>query len=60
MKLTDDSPMPYGRYEGDAMIDVPASYLIWLYENNKCNVEVNEYIEDCIDALRKEIKENFN
>ncbi len=30
MKLTDDSPMPFGKHRGEKMADVPASYLLWL------------------------------
>lgn len=56
--LKDDSLMPFGQYEGMQMADVPASYLIWLYDNNKCNQEVKLYIENCKDALYKEIKKN--
>lgn len=43
MKLSDESPMPFGRYKGDKMVNVPASYLMWLYDNNKCNAEVKEF-----------------
>lgn len=50
--------MPWGQYKGKRMIDVPASYLLWLYENNKCNNDVREYIEDNMDALKLEIKKN--
>ena len=54
-ELEDESPMPFGKYKGEAMVDVPASYLLWLYENNKCNRQVKDYIEDCMDALKKEV-----
>ena len=57
MKLTDESPMPFGKYKGDKMANVPASYLMWLYDNNKCNAEVREYIKENLDVLRKEIKD---
>lgn len=53
--LTDDSIMPYGQYKGDKMINVPANYLIWLYDNNKCSGNVKEYIKDNYDVLREEI-----
>ena len=54
-KLTDDSRMPYGKYKEDKMINVPASYLIWLYDNNKCSGDVREYIKDNYDVLYAEI-----
>jgi uncharacterized protein (DUF3820 family) len=53
MKLTDDSLMPFGKYKDYSMINVPASYLLWLYENDKCNKEVKEYIEDNLDFIKK-------
>lgn len=53
---TDDTQMPFGKYKGEKMANVPASYLVWLYDNNKCFGELKEYIEDNIDVLNKEIK----
>lgn len=58
MKLTDNSPMPFGKHKGTQMANVPASYLIWLYDNDKCSVEVREYIEDNLDVLKQEVKNN--
>ncbi len=45
-KLTDTSAMPYGKYKGRRMQDVPADYLLWLYDNEKCSASVARYIED--------------
>ena len=56
MELTDNSPMPFGKYKGTAMENVPADYLIWLHDNGKCNTEVKMYIVDNMDVLKKEIK----
>lgn len=60
MSLTDDSLMPFGKFKGEEMINVPASYLIWLYDNDKCSGEVKEYIEDNLDVLRVEIERSKN
>lgn len=54
--LTDESLMPWGKYQGDKMINVPASYLIWLYDNNKCSGDVKAYIEDNYDVLNEEVR----
>lgn len=54
MALEDDSIMPWGKHQGQEMQDVPASYLLWLYDNEKCSGEVKAYIEDNLDVLRKE------
>ncbi len=51
-KLTDLSPMPYGCHKGDRMIDIPESYLLFLYTNGHAYGPVKEYIEDNMDAIR--------
>jgi len=56
-KLNDDSIMPWGKYKDYSMANVPADYLIWLYENNKCDASVKEYIIDNLSVLKKEVKE---
>jgi len=53
--LTDQDPMPFGKHKGTAMQGVPASYLLWLYENNKCNAQVKQYIEENLDVLHHEV-----
>ncbi len=53
--LTDESPMPYGKYKGDKMINVPAHYLIWCYDNDKVSPDVRAYIDENIDVLQKEV-----
>jgi uncharacterized protein (DUF3820 family) len=54
MALNDNSPMPFGKYKGQKMENVPASYLLWLYDENKCNREVRDYIKDNLDVLEDE------
>lgn len=54
--MTDESIMPFGIHKGKRLIDVPAQYLIWLYDNNKCSGPLKDYIEDNMDALKKEVK----
>ncbi len=56
-ELIDDSLMPYGQYQGRKMIDVPASYLIWLYDNGKCSPQVQKYVKDSYDALIQELQD---
>jgi len=52
--LTDLDQMPWGKYKGEKMINVPAWYLLWLLENNKCSGDVKKYIEDNKEVLQKE------
>lgn len=64
MKLTDNSRMPFGKYKGKRMQDVPGSYLDWLlgelevkegllYGNS---LRVYNYIIENIDAIQQEAK----
>jgi hypothetical protein len=58
--LTDTSKMPFGRYKGIEMANVPSVYLMWFYENadrNNLNTEnkaVLEYIKDVLPIIEKE------
>lgn len=60
--LYDDSPMPFGKYKGEMMQDVPASYLQWLWINglNKdIKNPVSKYIRDNINALKQEYSDGL-
>lgn len=56
MKITDDSIMPWGAHKGKQMSEVPDSYLLWLYENNKVSGVIREYIKDNLDAIKSNCK----
>ena len=60
-RLTDETTMPWGKYKGSALEDVPASYLFWL--ENKIREDNNPdafrsgllvYIEENRDILNQE------
>lgn len=70
-KLTDNSFMPFGKHGGEKlqMSEVPASYLLWLWndglyemdeptkESHRVDKErwaVRCYIEDCMSVLKKD------
>lgn len=53
-KLEDTDLMPFGKWKGTAMTDIPASYLLWLYDNDMQDGNVKDYIEDNLEILRKE------
>ena len=55
MLLKDDSPMPFGKHKGTLMANVPADYLIWLYENQKCDLITKLYIQDNLEVLKIEV-----
>jgi len=58
--------MPFGKYKNEKMANVPASYLIWIYDEWTSrrfafeNKEVKAYIEENMDVLREEIKSENN
>ena len=56
--MTDNDLMPFGEYKGQKMANVPASYLVWLYENKKCYGEIFGYIRDNYEVLKEEIERN--
>lgn len=61
-KLTDDSPMPFGKHKGVPMKDVPASYLHWLWTNGlerDKDSPVANYIRDNKAALELEHKDGI-
>jgi uncharacterized protein (DUF3820 family) len=53
--LTDNSTMPFGKYAGEKMANVLPDYLIWIFENNKCSVDVAKYIAENLDCLKQEV-----
>lgn len=55
--LTDLSPMPFGKYKGEPMQDIPAYYLHYLWTNGKKEDKlcpVADYIRRNITALKQE------
>lgn len=63
--LTDESPMPFGKHRGKAMANVPAKYLLWLWDQNQGQKPFGEdsksvqlYISQNLDALKLEVKDD--
>jgi len=52
--LTDLSPMPFGKYKGTPMQDVPASYLHFLWTKGCDDLRIRKYIETSLTALSDE------
>lgn len=54
--LEDLDPMPFGKYKGKPMQDVPVYYLHWLWMNGKEQDDdpVADYIRRNLNALKKE------
>jgi uncharacterized protein (DUF3820 family) len=53
--LCDTDAMPFGKYKGTLMEDVPASYLFWLWTHADVkDSRVSEYIRQNLDCLKEE------
>lgn len=59
-RLSDRSLMPFGKYKGVKMVNVPSDYLLWLYDKGLEDGDVKTYIEENMDVLKKEVKEGVN
>ena len=46
--------MPFGKFRGTAMVNVPAPYLLWLYNNGCDHAGVKKYIIENLDGLNQE------
>lgn len=56
--MNDETLMPFGKYKGEKMCNVPSDYLLWLFENGKCYGGVKQYIKDNLDVIKSEIAYN--
>lgn len=56
MIMNDSSPMPFGKYKGEKLANVPASYLLWLLTEDLKPGPLRTYIEENEDALQKEVQ----
>lgn len=57
-KLTDESPMPYGKHQGTKMGNLSPKYLLWLWDNDRCSESVKAYIKENKAFLELEVKQN--
>lgn len=48
--MNDNSLMPFGKYRGEKLGNIPASYLLYCYE--KCWLE-------CYNELKKYVEDNY-
>jgi uncharacterized protein (DUF3820 family) len=60
-EYTDETPMPFGKYGGLPMRDIPAAYLFWLWTHKKDPMSkkvkvdpVAAYIQKNLDNLKLE------
>jgi len=54
--MRDSDLMPFGKYFGKKMIDIPAPYLMFLLNNNCGHQAVKAYIDGNLEILKAEVK----
>lgn len=45
-KLTDESSMPFGKYKGIKLAEIPDSHFLYIYANFNLEQNMIDYIED--------------
>lgn len=58
-EFNDNSKMPFGKYKDYPLVSVPASYLLFLRDNDKAG-RIKDYIETNLEVLQKEVKKGRN
>ena len=56
--MQDSDPFPFGKHKGTPIGDVPASYLLWLYDNGLKDGSVKTYIDNNMKHLQEEDVQN--
>ena len=56
LALTDESPMPFGKYKGEKLGEVPSSYLLWFFEQKWASdwPELYDYVEEHYETLEED------
>lgn len=57
VELTDQSLMPFGAFKGHKLANVPAWYLLKIYDEGWIFDNLKKYIDDNRQALEREKKE---
>jgi len=55
-ELTDQSLMPFGKHQGEKLVNVPARYLLYIFENFTLHDNLRAYIKKNKDVLEAEVK----
>jgi uncharacterized protein (DUF3820 family) len=53
--LTDQSIMSFGKYKGHKLANVPAEYLIFIYNEYDLLAPLKKYISDNLQGLKQEV-----
>lgn len=59
IRYDDNSLMPgHGIHAGKKLANVPPSYLLFLWENEKCFGALKDYIKNNLEVIKAEVKRN--
>jgi uncharacterized protein (DUF3820 family) len=58
--MDDYDLMPFGKYKGYELGDVPAEYLLNILRSGEATGQLKEYIEDVKDILEVEVQAKLN
>ncbi len=53
--LTDESKMPFGKFKGLTLAEIPDSYFVYLYDNGLEPGDLKMYIEESVPAIANTI-----
>jgi uncharacterized protein (DUF3820 family) len=59
--MTDNTIITFGKHRGKKLVDVPANWLLYAWDNfdrHGNREELMDYIEDNLDVIEKEYHEN--
>jgi len=54
--MTDESIMPWGMHKGRQLADVPADYLLFIWEKKYARGELFRYIEENLTVLQAQAR----
>jgi len=57
MEISEETIMPFGKHSGEKLANVPADYLIYMYDSGKLYGTIRQYVQENEELLRKEVKE---
>jgi hypothetical protein len=58
IQYNDSTLMPFGEFKGQALVNVPASRLLYYYENyTNLNPSLKKYIESNLDVIKAQAKQ---
>lgn len=55
-KYTDDTILDFGMHKGKKLINVPDSYLLFLYNEGRAFGKLKAYIQDNLDSIKENCK----